>query len=73
MSIYRVTYQTRRNHPAGGTYLADVCRRDLVASDLRTARDAIRGLNPGCKIISTKDLEKAFEARIRRAERACNR
>lgn len=73
MSTYRVTYTIRRNYPAGGTYLADVCRRDLVASDSRTARDAIRALNPGCKITSVRDLEAAYEAKIRRAEKARNR
>lgn len=60
MATYRITYAV--SHPAGFTHLS---RRDLVASDARTARDAIRALNPGCKITSVRDLEG--EAEIRRA------
>lgn len=68
MATYRIIYAV--SHPAGGTHLS---RRDLVASDSRTARDAIRALNPGCKITSVRDLEAAYEAKIRRAEKARNR
>lgn len=60
MATYEVVYAV--SHPAGGTLLS---RRELVASDSRTARDAIRALNPGCKVTSVRDLEA--EAEIRRA------
>lgn len=59
MSTYRITYRTRHPHPDGGTYLADSRQRDLIASDAQTARDAIRGLNPGCHLISCRAIEAA--------------
>lgn len=73
MSAYRVIYQERRPHPAGGTYLADIVWRTLEASDARTARDAIRGLHPGAKIKRVVNLDAQYENRARRAESARNR
>jgi hypothetical protein len=59
MTTYQITYRPRHSHPDGGTYLGDTRYRDLIASDAQTARDAIRGLNPGCHLIACRVLESA--------------
>lgn len=70
---YRVTFNQSRPHPDGGTYLTGPQTADVWASDARTARDTITGLVPGAKIVSVRDLDAAYNARIRRAERSRNR
>lgn len=70
---YRVTYKQTHPHPAGGTYVTGPYVRTVTSSDARTARDTITGLVPGAKIVSVRDLDAAYDARIRRAERSRNR
>lgn len=70
MSTYAITYKTRHNHPAGGTYVTGPYLRNVTASDSRTARDTITGLYPGAKIVRVRDLDAEYERRVIGRERA---
>lgn len=70
---YRVTYTQTRPHPGGGTYTVGPYVQTVQASDASIVRDYIRTVHPGAKIARVVDLDAAYDARARRAERARNR